>query len=257
MNRARGSLEPRSLAALLLVGLGLCGCQSAHPLGDDFAELSAEAQLARTLDTLREAFSTRLGAAGEPLEDREVLALDAERIAYRAGDVEATLAWDQVARVDVEEPPRFSGTPETQPRPAGDAETLRLLLEPGSPAVADEVRPLLAHAGLTRAYVELAQRPPRTAERVRAALSWLRRGRPAPGSVVREGSAAEPEPAPEDPSAAPPEAGPEPESSPPSEVEPETAAEAELRRLKRWHAEGLISDEDYARERRKVLDGLR
>lgn len=249
MTRAHGSL---GLALLLCAG-----CQSVHPLGDDFAALDREGQLARAGETLREVFATELGPVGEPRPDREVLELDPLRIVYRADELRVRLDWDQIEDVDVEAFPREPGGPET----------VRLLLDPESPPVGDAVRPLLARAGLKRAYVELARRPPRSGERVRAALACFRRERePDPAAAADpaggDPQASDPDPTtpgdtgePNPPSPSEPSAGePEPEAEPPANLDD---AEAQLRRLKQWHAEGLITDEDYARERRALLEALR
>lgn len=260
MTRAHGLL---GLALLLCAG-----CQSVHPLGDDFSELDREGQLTRAGETLREVFATELGPVGEPRSDREVLELDPQRIVYRADGQRVSLAWAQVQDVDVEAFPREPGGPET----------VRLLLDPESPPVADAVRPLLARAGLKRAYVELARRPPRSGERLRAALACFRRARePVTGGADLETTPAETasdpvnadpeidEPASADAAADPASADPTSPGEPGTgDLDPEPEAqptlddvEAQLRRLKQWHAEGLISDEDYARERRVLLEGLR
>lgn len=261
---------------LLCLALLLCaGCQSVHPLGDDFGELDRAGQLTRASETLREVFATELGPVGEPRPDREVLELDPQRIVYRAEEQRVRLDWDQVQDVDVEAFPREPGGPET----------VRLLLDPESAPVADAVRPLLARAGLKRAYVELARRPPRSGERVRAALACFRRERepePEAGGEDPPATTVDPvsetatapanadseiddpasadstaaDPASADPvSPGVPSAG-EPDPEPQAQPTPDDV-EAQLRRLKQWHAEGLISDEDYARERRALLEGLR
>ncbi|MEZ6186796.1 MAG: SHOCT domain-containing protein [Planctomycetota bacterium] len=219
----------KRLACGALCALLLLGCRAAHPLGEDFSSLERPDQLARAGHVVAEVFATQLGPAGEPRPDREVVSVTSDRIEYVVDGRPVTLPWERVVDLDVE---RFD-------RAAGRPETVRLLLDPEAPVVADAVRPFLARAGLKRAYVELALRPPHSADRLRAALVCFREdAAPPPASVAPVDSAL-------------------PADTAPVDSDAWTAAEAQLRRLKQWHDEGLISDEDYDRERRDLLDALR
>lgn len=198
---------------------------AAPPLGDDFAALDGPGRRARALEVLREAFASGADGAGRPRPALQVTTCDALEVAWTSGDGgESRLRWADVDTVEAQVLQELPGKPET----------LYLYLRPESPSTATvrELQvPLLSQVGVARPFLQLSQRPARSRARVVAALDELRARPPAAAAAAR--------PAP----VAPVDTR--------SELD---RAEEVLERLRRWHAEGLITLEEYERKRREVLD---
>lgn len=213
----------------LLIGGLLIACAS-PPLGDDFASLDGPGRQARAVEVLRDAFASSVDGVGNPRVALSVTACDAREIAWTTADgEESRLRWVDVDTVESQVLPELPAKPES----------LYLYLHPDSPStqtIAELQVPLLANAGVARPFLQLSQRAARSRVRVVAALDELRTRVPAPAVVVK------------------------PDAGPPAVVAPvDTRTELDrteevLERLKRWHVEGLITQEEYERKRREVLE---
>lgn len=228
----------RRVASVACALLLLAGCAS-PPLGDDFAGLEPAAREARAVEVLRELFAERVDGTGEPIADREVLRTDAAGIAWRAEDGgESRLRWADVlsvAHVELRELPA---------RPVNLLVTIPTEL-PSAATVRELTSPTLAAVGLASPTLRLAHRPARSRERMVAALAELRRGRPPQtASVASPTSRSDPD--------APP-AGVAPTASATTTLD---AVEAELRRLKAWRDEGLITEAEHDAARAAALRKL-
>ncbi len=227
----------RRVAPVVCALLLLAGCASA-PLGDDFAGLEPAAREARAVEVLRELFAERVDGTGEPIADREVLRADAAGIAWRAEDGgESRLRWADVisvAHVELRELPA---------RPVNLLITIPPEL-PSATTVRELTSPTLAAVGLASPTLRLAHRPARSRERMVAALAELRRGRPTQTASVAS---------PTSTSGPGAQAGVAPTASATTTLD---AVEAELRRLKAWRDEGLITEAEHDAARAAALRKL-
>lgn len=261
------------------------GCSSTPT---DDADLSPEQRRDRALNELRQLFAFSEGVGGGAIDDREVVAIDVERISYRTAEGHpAELRWADVSGV---------GAVENRDLPRRPV-TLFVYLGLETPSVssaADAVAPRLAsEVGLARPYVRLSKRPADARARFLRALRTLQELRRFPPAEQPAEPSEEPEPPaaeqpteqpaqpseePEQPAAEQPAAEqpvqpseePEPPATePPAQPseEPQQADEppadeagraawikARLAKLKAWHEEGLLDETEYAAEKRRLLE---
>ena len=229
---------------LLATALGLLGCLAAHaPLGDDWDGLSPAARDARALEALDALF--RGEGTGAALDGRDGVVVDLAGVSYRTALGAARLRWEDIESVQ-------GDTLEDVPaRP----ETLRLYLRDDSPSAEtalDRQQPLLASVGLARDYVVLHRRPRWSRVRLLAALDHLRERREQ-GGVAAVTSRADVAAVDSPVTAAASVAAVDSQQPGPAELDD---LEAKLLKLKRWHAEGLITPEEYDEKRRELLSGM-
>ncbi len=169
---------------------------------------------------IREVFETRVRGDGSPVEAARVASVTRTGIEWTETDGPTRrLAWADLEDVEYQQHQESPAHPEA----------LYLYLARGSASVdtSGAVRPPLSATEIVRCYVMLRDRPPGSRARLVRALRVLGRGqRVAPA----------PRPA---------------ETAPPSSTTLTT--EQKLARLKELHDKGLITDQVYADEQRRIL----
>lgn len=186
-------------------------------------------------DVIRSTFEERSSRSlrGDQQQVAEVVSLDAGGVSWRpVGGAETTRSLRFADLVSVE----WQHLDEYPARPTN----VYLYLDPLSPSVASAAteKPLLSEAGVSLPYVILAERPHGAGAQLRRAIMSVMAG-------LEECT-----PSPASPPAAPTTVNAQSTSLPATDEE-------RLRSLKRWHAEGLISDDEYAEAKRRVLEGTR
>lgn len=169
------------------------------------------------LGAIREVFETRVRGDGSLLEGARVTSITRFGIEWTDDGPVRRLAWSDLEDVEYQQ---------DQERPVRP-EALYLFLARGSPSVAASgaIQPPLAGAEVVRCYVMLRDRPKGSRSKLVRALKEL-------GRSVKPG----PEPV---------------EAAAPTSASRTT--EEKLTKLKELHEKGLISDEVYAEEQRRVL----
>ncbi len=201
------------------VALGATGCQSTTARED-------------ATSAIRAVFEDRASrsVAASPRAVAEVVALDPTGIAWKELEGEAgvrTLGFADIISVEWQHLAEFPTRPTT----------VYLYLDPHSPSVerARAERPNLSSLGVTLPYVELAEREHGAGVRLKRALQAFTMTERAPATPAPVGT----EP-------------PAPTSAPPANRL--DRIEKRLRVLKRWLDEGLITPEEHAEAKRRLLE---